>query len=387
MRLGSYVDMDMVDPISNRFYYFSYPSRGECEHVHFPIRDLAAAWDATKVLDFSFSAQTDCGFPDLPALQYKLADAIRTTVEYYSESMTPAVRLTADGASYLNEDVIREDATIGHSALLLLAWSGAGRLGIFLPEDPIPIDALTKGILAMQLESGAFGCTFKNPNEYLKGIEFFAGEAMLALMDVYKLSRDSKTNHSLDAIVLESILPAMERAFNFYSRHYEENELDVNYNIWQVQAFARYYDALSDSSAHKDAVAKYVMNLCHEICQSRSWKYQLARGSSFYVNLETVEIVCGLDALMEGLRIAQGLEDDDDDDDHTATKFRIHATNAARFVSWVQDHLSEDSLVGHGGLGYGGIQVLEQRLDVTGHGLSAMNKVHKLAIRGHGLNL
>jgi hypothetical protein len=229
----------------------------------------------------------------------------------------------------------------------------------------------------MQLESGAFGCTFKNPDEYLRGIEFFPGEAMLALMDVYELSRDTKTSHSLDTVVQDSILAAMERAFKFYSRHYEENELDVNYNIWQAQALARYYDALSDSSTQKDAVSKYVLDLCHEICQSRSWKYQLARGSSFYVNLETVEIVCGLDALVEGLRIAQALQDD-----HAVTKFRIHVTNAARFVAWVQDQVPEDSLVGHGGLGYGGIQALEQRLDVTGHGLSAMNKLHKLAIKG-----
>ncbi|CAJ1949634.1 unnamed protein product [Cylindrotheca closterium] len=368
----------MVDSSSHRFFYYSYPPCGECEHVHFPVRDLAAAWDATKVLDFSFSAQTDCGFHNLPALQFRLADAIRTTVDFYSESPTPVVVSKQDGVTCLNEDVLREDATIGHSALVLLAWSGACRLGIFLPnEPPMPIDSLTKGILAMQLETGAFGCTFKNPTEYLRGIAFFPGEAMLALMDVYELSRDTKTRHSLDAMVQDSILSAMEQAFKFYSRHHEENELDVNYNIWQAQAFARYYNALSDSSAHKDAVATYVLDLCHEVCESRSWKYQLARGSSFYVNLETVEIVCGLDALVEGLTVAQALQDD-----HAVTKFRIHVTNAARFVEWVQDQVPEDSLVGHGGLGYGGIQVLEQRLDVTGHGLSAMNKLHKLAMKG-----
>eukprot|EP00526_Cylindrotheca_closterium_P000490 CAMPEP_0113650034 /NCGR_PEP_ID=MMETSP0017_2-20120614/26612_1 /TAXON_ID=2856 /ORGANISM="Cylindrotheca closterium" /LENGTH=373 /DNA_ID=CAMNT_0000562497 /DNA_START=292 /DNA_END=1411 /DNA_ORIENTATION=+ /assembly_acc=CAM_ASM_000147 len=369
-----YFGQDMVDSSSNRFYYYSYPSRGESEHFHFPIRDLAAAWDATKALDFSFSAQTDCGIHNLRALQYQLADATRATVEFYCESPNPVVLSKIDGGTCLNEDVLREEATIGHSALLLLAWSGASRLGIFLPDEPIPIDSLTKGILAMQLESGAFGCTFKNPNEYLKGIEFFPGEAMLALMHVYDfISRDTKTSHSLDTAVKESILPAMERAFKFYSRHYEENELDVNYNIWQAQAFAKYYDAISDSSsAHKDAVSKYVLDLCHGICQSKSWKYQLARGSSFYVNLETIEIGCGLDALVEGMRIAQALQDD-----HTVTKFRIQASNAARFVAWVQDQVPQDSLVGHGGLGYGGIQVLEQRLDVTGHGLSAMNKLHK----------
>lgn len=228
----------------------------------------------------------------------------------------------------------------------------------------------------MQLESGAFGCTFKNPDEFLKGIEFFPGEAMLALMDAYELSSDTKTRHSLDATTLELILPAIKRAFEFYFRHYEETELDVNYNIWQAQAFAKYFDALPDSSAHKPAVAKYVLDLCHELCQSRSWKYQLACGSSFYVNLETIEIACGLDALTEGLRIAHKVQDES-----AISRFRIQANNAARFLAWTQDQVPAGSAVGIGGLGYGGIQVLEQRLDVTGHGLSGMNKLHKLSRR------
>jgi len=37
-------------------------------------------------------------------------------------------------------------------------------------------------------------------------------------------------------------------------------------------------------------------------------------------------------------------------------------------------------IVGNGGLGYGGIQVFEQRLDVTGHAISALVKLHKLAV-------
>lgn len=164
-KMTRYFGHDMVDSSSNRFYYYSYPSRGECEHLHFPIRDLAAAWDATKVLNFSFSAQTDCGFHNLHPLQYQLADGIRTTLGFYCKLST--------GAAYLNEDILREDATIGHSALLLLAWSGACRLGIFPPDEPIPINSLIKGILALQLDSGAFGCTFKNPNEYLNGICLF----------------------------------------------------------------------------------------------------------------------------------------------------------------------------------------------------------------------
>ena len=37
-------------------------------------------------------------------------------------------------------------------------------------------------------------------------------------------------------------------------------------------------------------------------------------------------------------------------------------------------------IVGSGGLGYGGIQVFEQRLDVTGHAISALVKLQKLSV-------
>lgn len=376
-KMTRFFGQDMVDPTSNRFYCYCYPSRGECVHFHFPIRDLAAAWDATKALGFSFAAQSDCGFDNFHALQYQLADAIRVTVVNYFESLSPIAASRIDGATCVSEDVLNEDATIGHSALLLLAWSGASRLGIFLPDEPMPVESVVKGILSMQMKSGAFGCSFRKPDEYLTGIEFFPGEAMLALMDIYALSKDTKTRHSIDITIQESILLAMERAFKFYSQYYDKNEPDVNYNIWQAQAFARHYDSFPGQSDQKEAVAKYVLDLCHEICQSRSWKHQLARGTSFYVNLETVEVVCGLDALSEGFRIAQEQKDED-----SISKFRIHIMNAVRFVGWVQDQVPEDVAVGHGGLGYGGIQVLEQRLDVTGHGLSAMTKLHRLALQG-----
>ena len=35
---------DMIDPDSDRFYYLCRPHLGAREHVHFPMRDLAAAW-------------------------------------------------------------------------------------------------------------------------------------------------------------------------------------------------------------------------------------------------------------------------------------------------------------------------------------------------------
>ena len=63
-----------------------------------------------------------------------------------------------------------------------------------------------------------------------------------------------------------------------------------------------------------------------------------------------------------------------------AKLFTMHATNALYFLKWAQDQVSDDCTVGKGGLGYGGVQVMEQRLDVTGHALSALSKLRCLDV-------
>ena len=131
-----------------------------------------------------------------------------------------------------------------------------------------------------------------------------------------------------------------------------------------------------NQSKRVEEVQRYVLDMCQEICQSRSWKYQLSRGQSFYPNVEVVEIVCGLDALAEGIRIAQDLLGEED----TTTMFKMHAKRALYFIEWAQSQVSDDCLVGKGGLGYGGVQVFEQRLDITGHAISALGKLRSLSV-------
>jgi hypothetical protein len=155
-----------------------------------------------------------------------------------------------------------------------------------------------------------------------------------------------------------------------------------------VQAFARFFHYLLQQQQRQQienpafqpemdvvlAVADYVLELCDDILESQTWK-ELMRGQSFFPNLETVEIACGLDALTEGLNVAMALP-----------QRRLDASNlqswwsrierAVEYLQFVQQQVPGDAVVGHGGLGYGGIQALEQRLDVTGHAVSALIKVY-----------
>jgi hypothetical protein len=83
-----------------------------------------------------------------------------------------------------------------------------------------------------------------------------------------------------------------------------------------------------------------------------------------------VENACGLDALAGGIRVSN-MEGD-------AKRMENFQTNAMYFLQWVQDPVPESSKTGRCGLGYGGVQALELRLDATGHAMCALAKLRNL---------
>lgn len=260
-----------------------------------------------------------------------------------------------------------EPSNIAHSAMYILASLGALELGMISDNDisvlSHNINGLTQGLLAQQQENGGYSTQFDNLDSVYQGIDFYSGEAMLALLEAYRFSLDSATAGILDSSVQQAILPSLQRAFGFYHDYYRQANPDANYNIWQIQAFARFY-CHCDSPGN--AVYQYVVDMCNDIVASKSWKYELARGRSLYPNLQTVEIACGLDALVDGIQIAS-------EADRPLLVRQAH--NAVEFLEWSLDLVPEGV---KGGLGYGGTQVMEQRLDVTGHAISALTKWHEM---------
>lgn len=347
-----------MDSTTNRFYYYCRPYDGKCEHVHMPLRDLAAAWDATKAIDYLGNCDGDS-----LAIHQSLRDAVRSTLQYYLKSLN----YTENDGLTLNEDTILEPMNIGHSALLILTACNALKLNIMVEDDindvRNAINDLALGILSMQLENGALSIYF-GYTDYLKGLAFFPGEAMLALITAFQ-------HNILDVHTKDAVIPAMLNAFNFYCDYHKTGDVDINYNIWQVMAFSALHKCLDDQPENRD-IASYILIMCSEICDSTAWKYELGRGQSFYVNLNTVEIACGLDALVEGIRIAKIRQDVE-----LASLFERNAANAVHYLNWAQSQVPGSSIVGYGGLGYGGTCVLEQRLDITGHALSALVKLQK----------
>lgn len=364
----------MVDTSQNRFYSLSKPQTGDLFHQQCPLRDLGATWDASTALLFWQQQQP----PETPShsmqeCQERLEEAILQTLNYYNTSYMSANSETDTTASALSSETLFEPPNIAHSAFVIFISIGAWKLSL-LEKNTLtmpPIDALTRGILSRQRDDGAFCITFDN-DDISRGMEFYPGEAMTALMEVYKNSLGVQT--LLCESTRRAILPAMKRAFDFYSNYYHQENVDTNYHIWQVQAFARLFHVLySGNDMERDVeaamnVADYVLEMCTDIYKSTSWK-ELNRGKSFYPNLQTVEIACGLDAIATGIPVAMEMSKRAE-----AMLLWRNVENAVDYLKAVQDQVSPES-IGYGGLGYGGIQVLEQRLDVTGHAVSALTKV------------
>jgi len=360
---------DMVDQSSGRFYYLCFPSKGEKEKRCVPIRDMAAIWDATKALQFlrernvNIMERSSCDI---------LSNAIRESIQAYNSFYQPI----ANGVA-LSKEVLLEKPNIAHSAMMILACAGAMRLSLLdnsLDSIP-PIEKLTRGILSSQLPNGSFLPEFiGSEDDMYREIEFIPGEAMVALMEIHDLS--TNMDGLISSETRKDIKSSMMKAFEYYSGYYYERDVGINYNIWQIQAFAKLHSSLSlqspENSDKLSSIRSYVLDLCDDIIDSKGWKHELSRGQSFYPNLHTVEIACGLDSLVDGLGVVRSLADDPES---RALRYEINIKNALYFLEWAQKRVPVESPAGYGGLGYGGVQVFEQRLDVTGHAISALTKI------------
>ena len=333
------------------------------------------------------------------------------------------VLLCLSSSSSSNNTTTTQCLNIAHSSFVVLIALGIHHHQLHNNNDddgtgPTSrrVRDLVRGILAQQrADDGAFVIPYDDDDAaaatgddddeeaddslVYNGIEFFPGEAMVGLMEFYSAAAADDDDDDDDEL-RPMILAALQRALLFYTDYFYTHTPDANYCIWQIQAFARLWHVLrrrrqhhdpdnstlsNDNAAAAATVKEYVLAMCDRILASRSWK-ELARGRSFYPNLHAVEIACGLDAIAQGIRILEEEDDnisdhvDNNDNHHDVRYYWIQAKNAVEYLGTVQDQIKDPAAVGYGGLGYGGVQALEQRLDVTGHALSAFIQLHQLLL-------
>ena len=129
------------------------------------------------------------------------------------------------------------DSNIAHSAFLVL-----GLLEIEYPLKDYYLDKIAKGIVFMQNEDGSFKTTYGS-SDTLTGIDYYPGEALVAMMSMYEYTGD------------RFYIEVVERAFNFYSDYWRENQ-NAAFVPWHSRAYAKLYHA----TGRKD-VADFILEM------------------------------------------------------------------------------------------------------------------------------
>jgi len=171
------------------------------------IRRMASAWAMAKLAN---------RFED-----ERLRAASAGMVEHYLGSTIPHEQ----GGRYLTVD---GRSPIAFGAFLILALS---ELPDYPQRDGL-IRQLAQGIVNQQQPDGSFR-TMVGATDILRGIDFYPGEAMLALMRAYELLRE--------AAYLESV----ERAFPFYRDYWRRNR-NTAFVPWHSQVNLLLYQATQD---------------------------------------------------------------------------------------------------------------------------------------------
>jgi len=162
----------MVDKSTGRFLYLYDPENEVTIGDGELIRDIAAIWDVEVLSAF-------LGRDDLRPL-------IRRSLGYFG-------RLIVERDGYTIVASRGKQSSIAHSAFLALALSRSE-----FPDKIQRLAPLIDGILRQQRKDGSYKIFFDAEPDSAE--ELYPAEAMLSLLEAYRLTRDA---HCLDSVAAE----------------------------------------------------------------------------------------------------------------------------------------------------------------------------------------
>jgi hypothetical protein len=191
----------MVDESTGRLLYLYDPENDVTIGDGEPIRDIAAIWDV-EVLT-AFLERDD------------LRPLIRRSLDHFS-------RLIVDRDGYAIVAPRGRQSSIAHSAFLALALARSD-----FPDKIQRLAPLIDGILRQQRKDGSYKIFFYAEPD--SGEELYPAEAMLSLLEAYRLTRDVRT------------LDSVERSFAYYKHaYYDRGRVEPDSRVffanWQSQA-------------------------------------------------------------------------------------------------------------------------------------------------------
>jgi hypothetical protein len=316
----------MVDKSAGRLLYLYDPENDVMIGDGEAIRDIGAVWDVEVLSAF-------LGRDDLHPL-------IRRSLDYFK-------RLVVERNGYAIVAPRGEQSSIAHSAFLALALSRSD-----LPDKIQRLVPLIDGIVRQQRKDGSYKIFFDFEPD--SGEELYPAEAMLSLLEAYRLTRCTR------------YLDSVERGFAHYKRgYYDRGRVQPDFLVffanWQSQAGRLLFEVTTKPNV-KDLVRAFLFELHDGVIESGFYD-RVARRPEAQV---CVEVACGLEGLADAYAIATSSED------RRTGDYRQCILSALGFLMRAQRTAGCTDRE-RGGFG-ASLAIREQRIDVTGHVASGFIK-------------
>ncbi len=316
----------MVDEGTGRLLYLYDPENDVTIGDGELIRDIAAIWDVEVLSAF-------LGRDDLRPM-------IRRSLDHFG-------RLIVETDQYAIVAPRGEQSSIAHGAFLALALARSE-----LPDKIQRLTPLLDGILRQQRKDGSYKIFFDAEPD--SGEELYPAEAMLSLLEAYRLTRDTR------------YLDSVERGFAHYKRAYYDRgrvkpDLLVFFANWQSQAGRLLFEATTKPKV-KDFVRAFLFELHDQVIESGFYDDVACQPEA----QACVEVACGLEGLADAYTIAASSQD------RRIADYRRCILAALDFLMRAQ---RTSGCTGRERGGFGAsLASREQRIDVTGHVASGFIK-------------
>jgi len=307
--------------------YVYYPSQNSYDSGMNHVRQIATLWSMTQ----------------LPERSQELEEMIANTFTYYQRF----IECNADRCTIH----IDEQGKLAYNAFMILALLHA-------PETQANAalrDKLAAGILHQQRTDGSYSTYFGKDSD--SGINFYPGEAMLALMQLYE-----KTGN-------EKYVQSVRSAFSYYRDYWRENR-STAFVPWHIQANLLLYKATRDQQ-----VADFVFEMADWLIRG----YQITESAykDYVGGVPKNNPGCSTSTHMEGINDAYALAKMVGDEPRQ-NAYRESIRNGTRFILLSQYTPENTFYLSNRKRAIGGFRASlinnQQRNDYTQHAVSAIMK-------------
>jgi len=324
--------LNNVNPDTGLLQYMYNPSADAYSKNNNNARQLATLWAMTELKIF---LKTD-----------SLDAIIKRTFDFYLAHLR-----RVGGYSYV---AVEPDPSIALNGFLIMSVLNAE-----LPEKEMILRRLSAGILDSQLPDGSFRTNFVSKE--IKGVDFYPGEAMLALMKLYAATKKPE------------YLDCVKKAFNYYSDYWRKKK-NTAFIPWHTQADYLLYQQTKD-----EEVAKFIFEMNDWLVDN----YQIYE--SCYADKiggfhQKKPSACSTAVYLEGMNSAYSLAKERGDQLH-AEKYARSITLGTRFVLQNQFNKDNTFYVKKPNRAIGGIRLMlvdnRLRVDFIQHTVMAFLKIYR----------